>query len=1666
MLIAALLSIPFFLFTGGREAPVGDSIWLEGEAYSNANVKTNLSGWGKTDLLSGKKWLSISIDADQVAKTLPPEGAVISYDFATAQAGPHEVWNRIGFEFVRSPFAWRVDSGKWNTVTPEVLTSDMMEIDTWAEVAWLQMGSVDLNSGNHRLEIKLAARQDAKGQPERVLYASDALYISSGHFQPNGVHKPGVDDRTDQDRAAASKSFRVVDSVSERRQNISLNGQWEITRDDEQFPKEVAVPITSRPSHPIWSAIAVPGDKNTLRPDLTMAHRVWYRTRLDVPASQIGQSFSLTFNQNSLNTTVYVNDQFCGFNKNPFVKWTCDVSKAIHSGQNEVWVGIRDAWYGFSTNPQDPMKLRRNFVMPLANQRMGFLDLAYPVWGQFASGILATPTLTVAGSLMVSDVFVKPSVAQKSLTSDVTLRNNSGETVSVAVKLEAVDPETGAVAQTFPPQTYDIQPGQELTKSISGAWANPKLWWPDQGKMYSLRATVLKDGKPIDVSETPFGFREWTQDGYRLKLNGVVWHGWAELNQGDTPESYLKNYRNHHQRFARMSGASQNGGVSWLGMPYDQALDWCDRHGIVLRRNGPLDGEAIGYMAIENDSQLKALYKTEIKQQLLDNVRDQMVAQVRGERNHPSVNIWSIENEWIYINCINLYGGLMDDFESGMAKTAQAIRAVDPTRLVMTDGGGAGKSNLMPIHGDHYVYTGNPSDYPAKAYADFPEGGGRGRWVWDKKRPRYLGEDFFASGINPADYAYIQGESAFQGKVEAYEGIALVQRMLTEGYRWNGTYTAWHLWLGDEGAKYGKYVSNSPRAVLVKEYDSAFGSGQTIKRTLKILNDSFSDDPLEFAYDFTVHGKSIKSAKSIHRIQPGTAESLSISLLMPQTPSRLEGQLTLSLRTNGQSAFTDVKPVSVLPNSSFDAAEMPAVYDPAGSIRTFLSAHRVRYRPLTSLTVLPTAAKVLLIGKDAISALESTQSRLAAYALDGHRVILLEQQNPLKFQAIPAEMEPSSNQGAFAFAENLNHPAFSGLRQSDFVGWGKEGWVYRNAYLKPSKGAKSLVEVSSRLGNSALVEVPVGTGLMILSQLTIEENISTNAVAQNLLLNLLRYANSYKLEHRAVASFTDSNPVFSEALDQIGLKHERTKTLLEALTPGSRIAIVEANPNNLHTLSQVRDKVRAFTEAGGTLVLHGLTPVGLADYNRVVGVDHMIRPFRREKTSIAIPRSPLSSGLSLGDAVMLSSERMFDFNSDMFVASDIFSYIVDVDDVAPFAKLPNSELYNTTNGFVSADGWKYIYSFSLKEQKPQYTMEFPKSQTFKEFTWVGNGFYHKTTRIALNFDCKVTREYDVQPTTEPQVLIITPPVMAKNVELSIRKWTEDPGVTNVVGIDNVFLRVVRPVGFNQRVRSVLNVGGIVEYPLRKGSIVLCNLLFKPTEDVAENRVKKRRILAALFHNMKATFAGERTVIAGAKLDYVPLDISKKANQYRNDRGWFGDKQYTFADLPTGRQVFSGIPYNVYDFPTSPVPTAIMLGGDGIPNGLPLAVKDIKVGIKASALFFLQTARIDQRRNDQELRDGKQNELARYVIHYQDGSRAIVPILSELDVEDYRQTSPRQIAGAQIAWIKPYAGSDFKAVAYSKQWNNPRTDEEIMTIDLEYGPQRFGIPALLAITAVK
>ena len=302
-----------------------------------------------------------------------------------------------------------------------------------------------------------------------------------------------------------------------------------------------------------------------------------------------------------------------------------------------------------------------------------------------------------------------------------------------------------------------------------------------------------------------------------------------------------------------------------------------------------------------------------MKLALMRNWRDQCVAQVKGERNHPSIQIWTIENEFAFINLINLLGNSpnMDRYEEEITKTHDAVMAVDPTRSVMIDGGGATKANTLGVHGDHYVAT-LDTRYPDLAYEPFVEGGGRGRWKWDQQRPRFIGEDWYATGINPADYAMWGGEVAFQGKAATRDAVALIYRMLNEGYRWGGHYAAWHFWLGGEGGP-AQWGANDPRAVFVRQWDWTFGSGQTVERTFGIFNDTQYADPITFTRRLTIDGKEVYAKSTTHRVAPGTAEKFDETISLPPVTERKEAALDLALSVGGEAIYHDTKAVSVLP---------------------------------------------------------------------------------------------------------------------------------------------------------------------------------------------------------------------------------------------------------------------------------------------------------------------------------------------------------------------------------------------------------------------------------------------------------------------------------------------------------------------------------------------------------------------------------------------------------------------------------------------------------------------------------------------------------------------------------------------------------------------------------
>ena len=1661
-LCSAVFSVLFLLSVAAVHADQTPAfVWIRSVAGWTATpqVKTTVEDDGKPTLLSGGSRLKIDLSPDDVKSQVPSSGVQLQYSFATSSAGSYQVWDRVGFEAVRSDFSWRIDGGQWAKAASTDATTDVEELQTWNPIGWLKLGSVDLTAGNHMIQLLFVPETGTDGKLKEILYASDALCLYNGEFHPNDGYEPGDESYlTADDKAAADRVVTIPSPSATAQQSTSLSGRWQIARDDEQVVENPSGPISVEPAQNTlyWRSIAVPGNRDAELPEWLYNHRYWLRTHVFVPQSLSGHSLYLHFPSTSMIATVFVNGTQCGYSNAPFAPWDCDITGAVTPGAvNEIAVGIKD-WY-YALPDQGAVDGGHLAYIPTDwVTKFGPATFTFPVWNHTENGIIQAPSILTAGQVYTSDIFVQPSVSKHILTLAVTVHNPTSTSQTINIGSSIVPAGSNSAALTIPSQSVTVPPGQDASVTLTAPFQHPKLWWPDSPSMYTAITSVTTGGNVIDSRSTSFGFREWTWSGDDFSLNGVPWHGRADLvDYGRADDQAVSTWHAHGQTMVRMWGED-----SFSGLSPDDALDFFDQNGIVVRRTGIFDGEAASYNLVSGGK---------VNQELFHNWQNQLLAWVKGERNHPSIFIWSIENEIAFINA-HVFG-LSATVDPAEGAVAAAVEAEDPTRPVMTDGGNALLDQSLPVDGCHYIEP---------PLASLPEGAyhpesflNSQEWPITSTKPILLGESFYANGDQPSDLATIGGEDVFAGKAAEGPAIGTAAKMYSEGLRWDGI--NFHFWIGGESNLY--YNSWQPVAALCRQWDWTFASGQTVKRTVRIFNDTHDSSAIQLTAKLTLNG-TVQSSTVISYIVPeGGYREQSFTLPMPSVQVRSEGTWSLTLARNGRVVFTNSYPCSVVPPPYLHEpsnAEM-AVYDPQGGAAEFLSEHHIPFVRIANLSNVPQSAKVLLVGSDSLTTQQATSSALAAFASSGKSVVVLEQIRPLKFQALPAEMDIANDSGDLAFVSDSGSPIINGLRNSDFISWGKTGELYNGVYRKSSAGT-SIMECGQGLSESPLVEFTPGNGDLVLCQLKLESNLSDSGTAQQLLINLLRSAISYKPVRRQTYLFAQPNNPLTDALDAIHLSYKLAADPIEAIDHSQSIAIVDGSAETLAALAAHKDAIDSFTQTGGWIILNGLTPDGLVAYNHLVGVDHMIRPFRSEKVSLAEPQNSLTLGLSNDDVVMGNGQNIFNWEAGQYPDPNEFTSVVDTGDIAPFCSSPFFGWGQIINGYTMADGfWPLIINFPAPADGQVFDIPItlPKPERISGFTFVGDNNYWPQTKLILDFGSgdTVPLSYDhgaFSSPAQPAHYVIDPPRLVSNFDLKITGWDKLPNVTPNIGIDNISFDIVRPSVFNERVKPMLNVGGMVEYPHGAGGIILCNLKFQPAANEAnpQNAIKKQTIIATILRNLKAQFAGGAGIIAGSpNLTYTPINLENKVNQYIGPLGWFGDKDHTFADFPTGRQVLAGVPYSIYNFTTSPVPTVVMLGGNNIPGNLPGEVDGISIDQKADALFFLQSARIDQPLSDDELKNHRQSEMADYIVHYADGSSATVPIYVQGNLDNYLQQLPNALPGAQIAWIRPYAGSNQNAVAYSMQWQNPSPEKTITTVDLKYGPDRWrGIPCLIALTA--
>jgi beta-galactosidase len=338
----------------------------------------------------------------------------------------------------------------------------------------------------------------------------------------------------------------------------------------------------------------------------------WYRKHFTVPASDKDRRLCLEVDGAMSYANVWLNGQYVGGWPYGYSSWQLDLTPYIKAGADNV-VAIR-------------------LDNPPASSRW------YPGGGIYRNvWLLKTGPMHVAhwGTYVTT-----PEVSSFDATAKIqaTLDNDTDTANVVSVKNEIYelgkDDTKGASVAKTTAEGVQIAAHSNQTVEAQATIKNPKLWSLKTPNRYVVVTTISQDGNVLDSYETPFGIRTIKFDanqgfflnGEHVRLNGVCNH--ADLGALGT----AINFRALQRQVEILQDMGCNAIRTSHNPPAPELLDLCDRMGMLV-----MDESFDCWQKGKRTNDYHLLFN--------DWHEKDWRAELRRDRNHPSVILWSIGNE-------------------------------------------------------------------------------------------------------------------------------------------------------------------------------------------------------------------------------------------------------------------------------------------------------------------------------------------------------------------------------------------------------------------------------------------------------------------------------------------------------------------------------------------------------------------------------------------------------------------------------------------------------------------------------------------------------------------------------------------------------------------------------------------------------------------------------------------------------------------------------------------------------------------------------------------------------------------------------------------------------------------------------------------------------------
>lgn len=397
--------------------------------------------------------------------------------------------------------------------------------------------------------------------------------------------------------------------------------------------------------------------------DYTATKVAWYRQWIELPADLKSKHITLNFDAVSKIGEVYINGQLAGSHIGMFGDFSVDGSKLFKPGKNLIAVRVvRD----FIENIEDGEKIVDVAVtVPVTNNMLK--DIAHGFFKDNPAGIWQPVKMVITDRVKIEDVYIKPTL--EGATFDVTVKNHSTKSATYDLTTEILDKETQSQLYAGTSlKKIALKAGEERKVSFSLSGLKPRLWSPNHPNLYNFNFKLVSRNKEIDSKIITSGFRTFEVKNGFFYLNGNQY--WLR-GANHTPFALAPNDKNLADGFYQLMKAANIDVTRTHTSPYNELwMNAADENGIGISFEGTWP-----WLMINNSMP---------DQKLIDMWADEFIDLLKKYRNHPSLLIWTVNNEMkFYQN--------EPDLEKAKLKmkivsdVVKRMRETDPTRPICFD---------------------------------------------------------------------------------------------------------------------------------------------------------------------------------------------------------------------------------------------------------------------------------------------------------------------------------------------------------------------------------------------------------------------------------------------------------------------------------------------------------------------------------------------------------------------------------------------------------------------------------------------------------------------------------------------------------------------------------------------------------------------------------------------------------------------------------------------------------------------------------------------------------------------------------------------------------------------------------------------------------------------